>query len=633
MNLEEVEHDVASVSFDADPTQNATRDIERLNVTKDIENGEMLNLTKPSIQAENSIQDRTQDLPQREPPSSKSTGDMVVLGESNLTQNLDVSHTRDHEMNRTKDLPSEPIGNLVVPQDSTYFPLGETKANLTQNIDANFPKDLNLNRTKEIGIDCTKNLCMNRTKDLDMNHTEDHELNLTKDLEMNRTKALRVDHTKALEMICTKDVDMNCTKALEMIHTKDVNLDCTKSLDVSDLDVNLTNDLGIKGTTQHSSFLKATDNLGLMNLTQDIEENPGRVNLTQNFVLHSSSPSTHRAAMEDSIDFHHLPNLDSTRTLECSQSVPKKATASQDQTLSLGVTENSQEIYQSGCASLQDQEEECAAQATSDNTMLSQIIDQSELSSTRTLSTTERGTHTKPTPEGAGMDCLGSTQTLNTTVPEAHIKSGLGEARKDWRTYNSANILKETTNKVQNGAKQLQSRTLVRSRPDPLRGAGDKDPVKLKHFRSTSGLGRLQQSDQEEFKQPAMPKLGRVGNNMVRQKSLSFLNRPNNVNSSNQRSTKPSSELAIKTGPEIEKAKSLRRQTSAGSGVKVLAPSQLLPPVQPRRVISPTVQSEVSAPSSRLCPPSRIPSTAGSKLRLPGFGGSLSRLPVLGQKP
>ena len=54
----------------------------------------------------------------------------------------------------------------------------------------------------------------------------------------------------------------------------------------------------------------------------------------------------------------------------------------------------------------------------------------------------------------------------------------------NWRTYNSANILKETTNKVQNGARQLQSRTLVRSRPDPLRGVVDKDPVKLKHFGS-----------------------------------------------------------------------------------------------------------------------------------------------------
>jgi len=158
MNLEEVELDVASVSFDADPTQNATRDIERLNVTKDIETGEMLNLTKPSIQAEIGIQDRTQDLPQREPPSSKSTGDMVVLGETNLTQNLDVSHTRDLEMNKTKDLLSEPIGNLVASQDSTYFPPGETKANLTQNIDANFPKDEDLNRTKDIGIDCTKPL-------------------------------------------------------------------------------------------------------------------------------------------------------------------------------------------------------------------------------------------------------------------------------------------------------------------------------------------------------------------------------------------------------------------------------------------------------------------------------------------
>ena len=229
-----------------------------------------------------------------------------------------------------------------------------------------------------------------------------------------------------------------------------------------------------------------------------------------------------------------------------------------DQTLSLGVTESFKDSSrssdtQSGGVPLQDEEEEYSAQAPFNEAMSAQIVGQLGLSSTRTL---------------------------NTTEPEAHIESTPEEARKDvlGRTYNSANILRETTNKVvQNGAKQLQSRTLVRRKPDALRGV-DKNPVKLKlkPVQGTSGL-RLQQSAQEhskklqggedenscQFKQPAMPKIGRVGNNMVRQRSL---NRSNSIGV--LRPNKPSSEVDSKTTPGIEnKVKGLRRQTSAGCGV------------------------------------------------------------------
>jgi len=503
------------------------------------------------------------------------------------------------DLNRTKDMPeppSVPTRDFEVPQNSTnilsaVLSPGDAMANLTRNLD----------------VDCTKDLDMNRTKDLDMNRTKDLDMNRTKDLEMNRTKDLEMNRTKNLEMNCTKNLDINLTR---------------------DLYVNLTKDLYMKGT--NNPDLNAANNRGL-NLTQDHEGN-GRVNITQHLELNSSNSIDSPA-----IDFHHLPNLNSTQTLESDQNVQKQpeqmATFSIErhqnldgQILSLGVTERFNEIScnsdpQSCGISLQDQKEEYSAQAPFKGAMSTQIVRQ------------------------LGMS---NTQTLNTTEPEGHIKSTPEEARKDGlgKTYYSANIIRETTNKVvQNGVKQVQSRTLVlpvvRRKPDALRGV-DKNPVKLN---LKSGL-RLQQSDQEHskklhgedenscpFKQPAMPKIGRVGNNMVRQRSLGSLNRSNNMATLKQNN--PSSEylLASKTMPGIEnKMKTLRRQTSAGCGVRVLASPQLLPSVHPR-VIPPTLPLEASAPSSRLRPFSRIPSNAGSKLRLPGAGRSVSRLPLLGQKP
>merc|ERR1719397_286926 len=261
---------------------------------------------------------------------------------------------------------------------------------------------------------------------------------------------------------------------------------------------------------------------------------------------------------------------------------------------------------------------------------------------------------------------LSSTQTLNTSEPEleAHIESTPAEhlstpketdanekAKKGGLgiTYHSANILRErTTNKmVESDAKQQQRKLLVRRKPDALEGV-DKDHIKLKL--KSSGL-RLQNSDQENskkshhgedensacrFKQPAMPKVGRVSNGIVRQRSLGSLSRPDSMGSSNQRPNKPSSEYSM-GGSRMtleSQVRALRRQTSAGCGVRVLAPPQLMPQVQPTRVIlpPPNIQLEGSAPVSRLRPPSRIASAAGSRLRLPGVGGSFSRLPLMGQK-
>ena len=158
-------------------------------------------------------------------------------------------------------------------------------------------------------------------------------------------------------------------------------------------------------------------------------------------------------------------------------------------------------------------------------------------------------------------------------------------------------MLRETTNKiVEKDANQYQNRILGKGKPGTLERLR-KDPMKLKlkPVGGTSGL-RLQKSDQEhskkfqsqdensscQFKQPAMPKIGRVSNQIVRQRSMGSLNRQSSsdrlverpMGTLTQRPTKPSSEHLVggKTAPGIEsKVKLLKRRSSAGCGVSALS--------------------------------------------------------------
>merc|ERR1719500_2341841 len=162
-------------------------------------------------------------------------------------------------------------------------------------------------------------------------------------------------------------------------------------------DINLTRDL---------------DNNHGFNLTRDLEGNR-RINITQHLKLNSSS-STNSPALGDSIDFHNLPNLNSTQTLASDQNVQPEQMPTfglerlqhlDDQTLSLGVTESFKDIShssdtQSGGVSLQDQEE-YSAQAPFNEAMSAKIVGQLGLSSTRTLNTTEPEAHTESAPEEA----------------------------------------------------------------------------------------------------------------------------------------------------------------------------------------------------------------------------------------
>ena len=460
MGLEEVDLDLASLSFDHLPA---------LDVTKDITGGDILNLTKPFIQAEKSL-----DL------------------DSPLT-----------DLNKTKDLP-EPT--RVSTQDLVVSQPGETLANLTQN------------------------LYMNITRDLDMN--------LTKDL-----------------------------------------------------------DMGIANNTG-------------MNLTHDLEVNT-RANLTQNLEMAeepSISSSVHKSAMGDPIDplypLSHAPNLNSTQTLESNQDVAIQAKQMPTFSLDNGLNQYNRNL--SSCTegfldipcnsvsqseSLSPQDQDYSAPAPLNVSMSAQIAN-------------------KP-----GLNC---TETLNNPIePEAHIKStpwihpeqmplsretnAEEELRKESleETYHRVNILRESTNKiVEKDANQHQNRTLGKWKPGTLGGV-KKDPMKLKlkPVGGTSGL-RLQKSGQEEskkfesqdensscmFKLPAMPKTGRVGNQIVRQRSMGSLNRQSSsdrlversMGTLTQRPTKPSSEHLVrgKTAPGIgieSKVKLLKRQSIAGCGVSALS--------------------------------------------------------------
>jgi len=512
MGLEEVDLDLASLSFDCLPA---------LDVTKDITGGDMLNLTKPFIQAEKSL-------------------------------DMELSLA---DLNRTKDLPDPTI---VSTQDLVVTQPGETLANLTQN------------------------LYMNITRDLDMNLAKD-------------------------------------------------------------LDMGIANNPG-------------------MNLTHDLEVNT-RANLTQNLEMAeepSISSSVHKLAVEDPVDprnpLSHAPNLNSTQTLESNQDVATQAKQTPTFSLESGLNQDNQNfslctegfqdipcnsVSQSESPSPQDQD--YSVPAPLNVSMSPHIVNQSGFNCTETL--------INPTePEAPWTHPEQMPLSSKTNAVEELRKENLGE------TYHRANILRETTNKiVEKDANQYQNRILGKGKPGTLERLR-KDPMKLKlkPVGGTSGL-RLQKSDQEhskkfqsqdensscQFKQPAMPKIGRVSNQIVRQRSMGSLNRQSSsdrlverpMGTLTQRPTKPSSEHLVggKTAPGIEsKVKLLKRRSSAGCGVRVLAPPQLLAPVQPR-VIPPALHpTEVSAPISRLRLPNRIPSIAGSRLRPPG---SISRLPFLGQKP
>ena len=134
MGLEEVDLDLASLSFDCLPA---------LDVTKDITGGDMLNLTKPFIQAEKSL-------------------------------DMELSLA---DLNRTKDLPDPTI---VSTQDLVVTQPGETLANLTQNLYMNITRDLDMNLTKDLDMGIANNTGMNLTHDLEVNTRA----NFTQNLEM-----------------------------------------------------------------------------------------------------------------------------------------------------------------------------------------------------------------------------------------------------------------------------------------------------------------------------------------------------------------------------------------------------------------------------------------------------------------
>merc|ERR1719481_457608 len=131
-----------------------------------------------------------------------------------------------------------------------------------------------------------------------------------------------------------------------------------------------------------------------------------------------------------------------------------------------------------------------------------------------------------------------------------------------------------------------------------------------------------------------------ANNNMVKQRSLGYLNPPTKAvskqlmadrthtitNSKQSMDNKNANSLSTKLNP-------LKRQSSAGSGVRVLAPARLLRPASQPRAISSIQQNQnkESAPSTQLRPLHKT-SLAGSRLRLPGTGTSSSRLPVFGSK-
>jgi len=213
-------------------------------------------------------------------------------------------------------------------------------------------------------------------------------------------------------------------------------------------------------------------------------------------------------------------------------------------------------------------------------------------------------------------------------------------------TSTTYNILRETTNLDPN---QRQSRTVVK-RPASTQEKELKASIRSKNPGGTCGSalskkigdpGRPRMA-QNPFKQPEKVPMSprRATANMVKQRSLGYLNPPTKAvpkqlmadrthtitNSKQSMDNKNANSLSTKLNP-------LKRQSSAGSGVRVLAPAQLLRPASQPRAISSTQQNQnkESAPSTQLRPLHKT-SLAGSRLRLPRTGSSSSRLPVFGSK-
>jgi len=258
----------------------------------------------------------------------------------------------------------------------------------------------------------------------------------------------------------------------------------------------------------------------------------------------------------------------------------------------------------------------------------------------------EQTTFTAQSPQSQNEMDL--TQTITKNILNADLTRSLSKKDNPSQeshdeTSTTYNILRETTNLEPN---QRQSRTVVK-RPASTQ---EKASIRSKNPGGTCGTtlskkivdpGRPRMA-QNPFKQPQKVPMSprRATANMVKQRSLGYLNPPTKAvpkqlmsdrthtitNSNRSMDNKNATSLSTKLNP-------LKRQSSAGSGVRVLAPAQLLRPASQPRPIPSTQQNQRKefAPSTQLRPLHKT-SLAGSRLRLPGTGTSSSRLPVFGSK-
>ena len=212
---EEIDLDLASLSFD----------VPKLDATKDIKDGEKLNVTKPSILAERypdlALNDlnRTQDLPQpsrmsdREPLSGDNLANITHNLDANLTKGLGVNFAKDLDANLSKDLDSN-VTNILEFRSSNNFCLNLTQdleekveTNLTQNldpIDSDYPmcQGQNLNSTKTLdsnkGVPTEERLTFSQFESLSLQDQEysvpgplgDAALATQSQSELNSTKTL-----------------------------------------------------------------------------------------------------------------------------------------------------------------------------------------------------------------------------------------------------------------------------------------------------------------------------------------------------------------------------------------------------------------------------------------------------------
>jgi len=262
---------------------------------------------------------------------------------------------------------------------------------------------------------------------------------------------------------------------------------------------------------------------------------------------------------------------------------------------------------------------------------------------------TEQTTFTAQSPQSQNEMDLTQTITkniLNVDLTRSLSKKDNPSQESHDETSATYNILRETTNLDPN---QRQSRTVVK-RPASTQEKELKASIRSKNpggtCRSTLSKkivdpGRPRMA-QNPFKQPQKVPMSprRATANMVKQRSLGYLNPPTKAvpkqlmadrthtitNSKQPMDNKNATSLSTKLNP-------LKRQSSAGSGVRVLAPAQLLRPASQPRAIPSTQQNQNKeyAPSTQLRPLHKT-SLAGSRLRLPRTGTSSSRLPVFGSK-